>query len=86
MIFNSMYASYSWNQNGHQLYIQNLYNYINEIYLCLRYLLYFFFVKIAVIEKKSNLSYLNTNQKPFAYFQIMSSLVSADSYDCCAIK
>ena len=46
----------------------------------------FFFVKIAVIEKKSNLSYLNTNQKPFAYFQIMSSLVSADSYDCCAIK
>ena len=46
----------------------------------------FFFVKIAVIEKKSNLSYLNTNQKPFAYCQIMPSLVSADSYDCCAIK
>ena len=44
--------------------------------LCLCYLLYFL-IKVAIIKKKSNLSYLNTNQKPFAYCQIMPALVSA---------
>ena len=38
----------------------------------------FFFIKIAIIKKKSNLSYLNTNQKPFAYRLIMPALVLAD--------
>ena len=37
----------------------------------------FFKIKIAIIKKKSNLSYLNTNQKPFAYCQKMPALVSA---------
>ena len=65
-------------ENSHLLYIQNLYNNWNEINLCLCYLLYFL-IKIAIIKKKSNLSYLNTNQKPFAYCLIISALVSADS-------
>ena len=39
----------------------------------------FFLVKIAIIKKKSNLSYLKTNLKPFAYCQIMPALVSVDS-------
>ena len=38
-----------------------------------------FLIKIATIKNKSNVSYLNTNQKPFAYRQIMPNLVSADS-------
>ena len=37
----------------------------------------FFKIKIAIIKKKSNLSYLNTNQKPFAYCQKKPALVSA---------
>ena len=31
------------------------------------------------MKKKSNLSYLKTNLKPFAYCQIMPALVSVDS-------
>ena len=59
------------------IYRQNLYNYINEINLCLCYLLYL--NKIATIKNKSNFSYLNTNQKPVAYCPIMPALVPADS-------
>ena len=50
------------------IYRQNLYNYLNEINLCLCYLLYFE-IKIA----------MKTNQRPFAYCQIMLALISADS-------
>ena len=39
----------------------------------------FFKIKIAFMKKKSNLSYLKTNLKPFAYCQIMPALVSVDS-------
>ena len=46
---------------------------MNEINLCLCYLQYFL-IKIATIKNKSNVSYLNTNQKPFAYRQIMPNL------------
>ena len=62
---------------------------------CACVIYFLFFIKVAIIKKKSNLSYLNNNQKPFAYCQIMPALVSADSPEsvircskllCCAIK
>ena len=70
MIFNSMYdcmktLSYSWKYKMVIYYICWIY-YLNEINLCLCYLVYFL-VKIALIKQKSNLPYLNTDQKPFAY-------------------
>ena len=48
---------------------------MNEINLCLCYFQYFL-IKIATIKNKSNFAYLNTNQKPFAYRQIMPNLGS----------
>ena len=42
------------------------------------FIVVFFKIEIAIIKKKSQLSYLNTNHKPFVYCLIMPALVSAD--------
>ena len=74
LLYENFRASYSWKDRVIIYYIyiyiyrQNLYNYLNEINLCLCYLLYFE-IKIA----------MKTNQRPFAYCQIMLALISADS-------
>ena len=72
LLYDNFRASYSWKDRVIIYYIyiyrQNLYNYLNEINLCLCYLLYFE-IKIA----------MKTNQRPFAYCQIMLALISADS-------
>ena len=70
LLYENFRASYSWKDRViiYYRYRQNLYNYLNEINLCLCYLLYFE-IKIA----------MKTNQKPFAYCQIMLALISADS-------
>ena len=48
------------------------------IWACVIYCI-FLKIKIAIIKKKSNLSYLNTNEKPFAYCLMMTALILADS-------
>ena len=51
--------------------------------------LLYFLIKIVIIKKDSHLSHLNTNRKPFAYYQIMPALVSShssfDTRSLCAV-
>ena len=47
--------------------------------MCLCYLLHFLIKNCYYKKLNQTFPYLNTNQKPFAYYWIMATLVSAES-------
>ena len=78
-LYENLKASYSWKYRIVIYYIYRIYSIIWMRLTCAYVIYSIFLIKIATIKNKSNVSYLNTNQKPFAYRQIIPNLVSADS-------